>query len=262
MKHEFERPRRTAVMLDPHPLCHTALAEVLAPYNIDLVGATTSTCAARTLIQRHRPDLLVVEVDLPDARDEALDLIEDARGDAPDVTVVVLSATDDHLLVDTAFDRGASAYVLKTSDPHAIVAAIMQAFEPSLYLSRPRNGTTTSMGPVGGALARKLTRREVEILQLVSGGRSNREVAEILWVTDQTVKFHLANVYRKLGVRSRFEAAQWAREQGLVEALPATTNVVSLSSKANRSDGRSVLLPLHQPLSTPTLATEAGETSR
>jgi DNA-binding CsgD family transcriptional regulator len=61
-----------------------------------------------------------------------------------------------------------------------------------------------------------LTRREVEILRLVSGGRSNREVARMLWVTDQTVKFHLANVYKKLGVSGRAEAARWAWANGLL----------------------------------------------
>jgi len=64
----------------------------------------------------------------------------------------------------------------------------------------------------------RLTRREIEILRLVAEGRSNREVGQLLWVTDQTVKFHLANAYRKLGVRNRFEASQWAITRGLVKA--------------------------------------------
>lgn len=62
-----------------------------------------------------------------------------------------------------------------------------------------------------------LTRRELEVLRLVSRGATNRAVAATLWVTDQTVKFHLSNVYRKLGVRNRFEAARWAWENGLLE---------------------------------------------
>lgn len=62
-----------------------------------------------------------------------------------------------------------------------------------------------------------LTRRELEVLRLVSRGATNRAVAATLWVTDQTVKFHLSNVYRKLGVRNRFEATRWAWENGLLE---------------------------------------------
>ncbi len=62
-----------------------------------------------------------------------------------------------------------------------------------------------------------LTRREIEVLSLVSDGKSNKAVAATLWVTDQTVKFHLSNIYRKLAVRNRFEATRWARENGVLE---------------------------------------------
>ena len=64
MKHDFDRPRRKAVALDPHPLCHTALSTLLARFNIELVGAATSARTAQTLLQEHTPDLLVMEIDL------------------------------------------------------------------------------------------------------------------------------------------------------------------------------------------------------
>ena len=61
-----------------------------------------------------------------------------------------------------------------------------------------------------------LTRREAEILRLVAGGKSNQDVAKLLWITTHTVKFHLANAYRKLGLRNRIEASQWAFKNGLI----------------------------------------------
>jgi DNA-binding NarL/FixJ family response regulator len=263
MRHEHERPRRTAVMLDPHPLCHAALKSVLAQLNIELVGATTSIRTAETLLREHRPDLFVAELEFPGRREEALDAIELAHINEPDTTVIVLSAADEESVVDAAFDRGASAYILKTSDPDTIATAIAQAFEPSVYLSPPR-GDRAPLRPADGALLRKLTRREIEILQLVSGGRSNRQVAEILFVTDQTVKFHLANVYRKLGVRSRFDAARWAREQGLVDAA-GTENVVALpkpaAARAETSED-AVLVSLREQRAARKVATDGGETSR
>ena len=205
----FDRPRRKAVALDPHPLCHTALATLLARFDIDLVGAATSTRTAETLLQEHQPDLLVMEIDLAEGHEAALRMIlRERRARCPKLTVIVLSGTADRCVIDAAFDSGAAAYVLKTSDPDAIATAIRQAFEPSAL---PGTAAGASGPDDGQPAARKLTRRELEILQLVSGGRSNRQVAEILWVADQTVKFHLANIYRKLGVRSRFEAARWAR---------------------------------------------------
>ena len=86
----FDRPRRKAVALDPHPLCHTALATLLARFDIDLVGAATSTRTAETLLQEHQPDLLVMEIDLAEGHEAALrdDLeraqpMSEADGDRP-----------------------------------------------------------------------------------------------------------------------------------------------------------------------------------
>ena len=244
MKHDFDRPRRKAVALDPHPLCHTALSALLARFDIDLVGAATTTATAETLLQEHRPDLLVLDVDLTEGLEAALGIISSGRDRVPELTVIVLSGTDDRGVIDAALDCGAAAYVLKTSDPEAIATAIRQTFEPSVYLAPPQErarGATTDTD-----VLRKLTRRELEILQLVSGGRSNRQVAEILWVADQTVKFHLANIYRKLGVRSRFEAARWARENGLLDVVVESDTAAASEGNGNAGVSRA-LAPLRSP---------------
>jgi DNA-binding NarL/FixJ family response regulator len=246
MNHEFDRPRRKAVALDPHPLCHTALSTLLARFNIDLVGAATSTRTALALLEEHRPDLLVMEIDLPEGLEAALGIISGGRERSQELTVIVLSGTDDRAVIDAAFDCGASAYVLKTSDPEAIATAIRQAFEPSLYLARPKERTVPATDK---DVLRKLTRRELEILQLVSGGRSNRQVAEILWVADQTVKFHLANIYRKLGVRSRFEAARWARESGILDVVVEADPGIAMSEGNGNGGVTRALVPLRSPQS-------------
>lgn len=247
MEHQFSRSRRTAVALDPHPLCHAALAALLGRIDIDLVGAATSTCTALTLLQEHRPNLFVLDLDLPEGRDAALSLLSDRQVGALELTVIVLSGTDDRSIIDTAFDRGAAAYVLKSSDPDAIATAIRQVFEPSLYLATP-NEHLLAPTPENQDVLRKLTRRELEILQLVSGGRSNRQVAQILWVADQTVKFHLANVYRKLGVRSRFEAARWARDNGILDVVADNGEAISASEPVARSNGHraTALVPMRR----------------
>lgn len=264
MEHEFKRPRRTAVALDPHPLCHAALSTLLGRIEIDLVGAATSTSTAMTLLQEHQPDLLVMDVDLPEGRDAALRFLSEGPVEAPELTVIVLSGTDDRCVIDAAFDHGAAAYVLKSSDPDSIATAIRQVFEPSLYLARPKERALAPT-PESQDVLRKLTRRELEILQLVSGGRSNRQVAQILWVTDQTVKFHLANVYRKLGVRSRFEAARWARENGILDVVADTGEAISASEAAGKSNGHgaTAIVPLRRAAPRPRAAKERfGGTSR
>ena len=115
-----------------------ALSTLLDRIEIDLVGTATSTDEALALLQEHRPDLLVLEVDLPEGREAALRLISSGPRDVPDLTTVVLSGNEERSAIDAAFDRGAAAYVLKSSDPDTITTAIQQAFKPSLFLAQPR----------------------------------------------------------------------------------------------------------------------------
>ena len=277
MNHQLEATVRTAVLMEPHPFCHQAVGSLLGRCDTRLVGAATTASCTHALLEEHSPDVLVAELDLPEGRKAALGLIARARRANPSLIVIVLTAVDDRELVDAAFEAGASAYILKTTDPDSIATAIRQAFEPSIYLARPRDAkpateTATRVVP-------QLTRRELEILRLVSEGRSNRQVGQILWVTDQTVKFHLANIYRKLGVGSRHDAARWAQEQGVLEVPlepvgagdERSAEVVTISdgaangsgngngNGANAGHGHSTLpTPLRLRRSTPRLAPRGG----
>ena len=115
---------------------------------------------------------------------------------------------------------------MKTAHPDDVASAVRQAFDHSVYLAgspRPIGGgaapaqAPAAESPVG------LTRRELEILRLVAEGHSNSQLARMLWVTEQTVKFHLSNIYRKLGVANRTEASRWAQLNGLLsQQTPAS----------------------------------------
>jgi DNA-binding NarL/FixJ family response regulator len=238
MKHQLAGTGRTAVLMDPHPFCHTAIASLLTGCNTRVVGSATTASCTNALLEEHSPDVLVAELELPEGRKAALSLITRARRANPALTVIVLSGVDDAELIDAAFEAGASAYILKTTDPDCITTAIQQAFEPSIYLARPRE--TKSAVATATRVVPQLTRRELEILRLVSEGRSNRQVGQVLWVTDQTVKFHLANIYRKLGVGSRYDAARWAQEHGVLdvalEAEDVAGEVVSIGGTTANGD--------------------------
>ena len=104
--------------------------------------------------------------------------------------------------------------MLKRAEPEDLASAIRQVFARSLYLA---SSAAFQMTPNPEAIeAVGLTQREREILQLVSEGNTNGDVARILWVTEQTVKFHLANIFRKLNVTNRTQASRWAHTHGLV----------------------------------------------
>nr|MDQ4030143.1 response regulator transcription factor [Actinomycetota bacterium] len=134
---------------------------------------------------------------------------------------IVLSLYDDTDHIDAALAAGAVAYVIKTAQPEDLRSAIRQAFAHSVYLpGRPPAGAAPAPARLVPEDMPDLTRRELEILRLVAEGHSNTELAKMLWVTEQTVKFHLSNVYRKLGVGNRTEASRWAQLHGLLASSP------------------------------------------
>jgi DNA-binding NarL/FixJ family response regulator len=136
----------------------------------------------------------------------------------------VLSASSETADIDAAFASGAAAYVFKTARPEDVASAVRQAFDASVFLAPVHAAAMQQARP--GPRERDndpgLTKRESEILRLVSEGHSNNELARMLWVTEQTVKFHLSNIYRKLDVSNRTEAGRWAQTHGLLNTVHET----------------------------------------
>jgi DNA-binding NarL/FixJ family response regulator len=189
---------------------------------VEVLAKTTTGAEALGLVQRLRPDLLVTDIGAADGDRAGLGCLADARVRVPELRTVVLSLSEDASEIDAALQAGASAYVLKSAHPDDLASAVRQAFAHSVYFA-PRAGGWNGQALVRGtesADRAELTKREREILQLVAEGYSNAQLARMLWVTEQTVKFHLSNVYRKLDVSNRTEAARWAQVHGLV-AVPA-----------------------------------------
>jgi DNA-binding NarL/FixJ family response regulator len=203
-----------AVVFDPHPLWLEALEGVLARVGAKVVAKTTSAREALAAIEEHRPQLLTLELDSQPGEPTGLDVLWRAKELVPSLRAIVLSAHHDTDHIDRALAAGASAYVVKTAHPDDVASAVRQAFDHSVYLagtpSPPPRRSLATERPGG------LTRRELEILRLVAEGHSNAQLARMLWVTEQTVKFHLSNVYRKLEVANRTEASRWAQVHGLL----------------------------------------------
>jgi NarL family two-component system response regulator LiaR len=214
---------RTAVVLDQHPIWLEAVQAILERIDVDVVGKTTSGDEMVDLIDRFRPDVLVTSIELDDENLDGIAYLRVARERQPSLKPIMLSAYDDSEHIHAALEAGAVAYVVKTAHPDDFAAAIRQSFEHSVFMA----GTQVAAQPTGtpdvDTDARGLTRRELEILRLVAEGHSNAQLAKMLWVTEQTVKFHLSNIYRKLDVANRTEASRWAQVQGLLPSAPAAT---------------------------------------
>ncbi len=215
---------RSAVILDRHPLWLDALRRLLEErVGVKVVGQTTSCSSALALVEEHRPDVFVAGLEFVEPDAQGFDCLRQAREAAPEIKIVVVSAHDDQKYIEAAFAEGAAAYCVKTAEPDDLAAAIRQSFDHSIYIAgvrRSENGSRElSLRSIGEMP--ELTRRELEILQLVSEGHSNLQLARMLWVTEQTVKFHLSNIYRKLNVSNRTEASRWAQLHGLLSSGPS-----------------------------------------
>jgi DNA-binding NarL/FixJ family response regulator len=205
---------RTAILLDQHPLWLSALERILAHAGVTTVAKATTTSDALLLIDEHRPDLFVLDVDMDGSSPDGLSCLRQAVARVSSVKPVVVSASDELQQIEAALGAGAVAYVLKRAEPEDLASAIRQVFSRSLYLARGDG----FLRPTAPETAERvgLTRREREILQLVAEGNTNGQVARTLWVTEQTVKFHLANIFKKLHVTNRTQASHWAHAHGLL----------------------------------------------
>jgi DNA-binding NarL/FixJ family response regulator len=210
-----EPTSRTTLLVDEHPLWLDTIQQVVEPMQIRVLAKATRSSRALTFVSERAPDLLITGIRMPEGEMDGISLIREALQLAPTMKAIVLSMYEDRAHVEAAFAAGAFAYVLKGANPDDLRSAIRQAFEPSVFLAS--DFMSGSREPVEkGPVDAGLTRRELEILQLLAEGHSNADLAKMLWVTEQTVKFHLSNIYRKLGVANRTEASRWAQLNGLL----------------------------------------------
>jgi len=196
------------------------MEKLLAEVGVDVVGRTTAGDEAVRLVEEHRPDLLIAGVDVTSS-DEVTWIAKATQAHA-ELRAVVVDDNTNPEAIDGAFAAGAAVYCVKTAPQDDFSSAIRQVFERSIYLaSDARQAPATRQVVPMDPGVRDLTRRELEILRLVAEGYSNSQLAKMLWVTEQTVKFHLSNIYRKLDVANRTEASRWAQVNGL---LPSQRN--------------------------------------
>ena len=182
----------------------------LAADGLGAVGSGPKGSQGRPLVAGVRPDAVLLEWDRPER--DAARVIERLRSRFPEVVSVVLAGEARPSSVEQALAAGANAYISKEIEPALLGSEVRRAL------------TKRTLTPIGVAeapqldgRAGQLTEREIEIIRLIAEGSSNAETARQLFITEQTVKFHLTNLYRKLGVANRTEAAMFARLHGLVD---------------------------------------------
>jgi DNA-binding NarL/FixJ family response regulator len=179
--------------------------------DFEVVAEATTGSQILPLIRRTSPDVVLLDLRMPGV--DGLTALEQIRRDHPEVKVVILSASSDQQVIQAALAKGASAYVIKSVNPVDLASTIRQVMEGSVFhaVGLPAQGQASPATELG------LTAREVSILQALARGLSNQAIGKELFVAEQTVKFHLTNIYRKLEATNRTEAVRLAYQRGIVD---------------------------------------------
>lgn len=204
------------LIADDHPLMLAGVRRALERSDgIEVVGEAHSPSEAMRLIDRRRPGVVLMDLRMPGVR--GTEHIEEVRAKWPEVKVVVLSATEDRAAIDEALKAGASAFMVKSVSPSDIAPVLRQVVTGAIYHApsgpvgaRPGATLDEPRGP-------ELTERERGILSAAARGLTTAEISRELFISEHTVKFHLTNLYRKLGVSNRAAAVRFALDNGLAD---------------------------------------------
>ncbi|MDX6581476.1 MAG: hypothetical protein QOI10_660 [Solirubrobacterales bacterium] len=205
------------LIADDHGIVRSGLRMLLEQQDdIEVIGEAADGAEARDIAIRERPDLAILDVKMPKLT--GLQATREIREQAPDVDVLILSMYDDETYLFEALKAGASGYVLKTQADVDLLGAVraVERGEPFLTPDAQRALIKDVLGQ-GAGRTDELTPREEEVVKLVAEAHTNKEIAEILHLSEKTVENHRSNAMRKLGMRDRVELVRYAIRRGLIE---------------------------------------------
>jgi DNA-binding NarL/FixJ family response regulator len=189
---------------------------------VNVLGEARSATEAATLVGKLKPDVVVIDLNMPDVADGGT--LRRIAAASPEARIVVLTASTDKADVIKALEAGACGYILKDTQADELVGGIRQVAGSHVVLSRAAmqtlvasagSGDHTKDGLQTAVRRPELTRREMDVLRLVVDGQDNATIGLQLSISRHTVKQHVTNIFEKLGVRTRVEAAVYAVRAGL-----------------------------------------------
>lgn len=204
------------VLVDDHRVVQSGLRSYLGAFeDVEVVGAACSGEEALEKLEGWLPDVVVMDLRMPGGMD-GIEATRRVRALSPHTQVVVLTADPDDARVVAALRAGAIGYVRKDSDPEVFLAAVRAAARGQSVLDPGVAGSVLQELVRGGPLVEELSEREKDVLRQLAHGRTNREIAQALHVSEETVKTHVGNILSKLQLSHRTQAVVYAIKQGLV----------------------------------------------
>lgn len=210
------RERYTIVIVDDHPLFRRGVRELLdLEPGLDVVGEAGTRDEAVDLVRRWEPDLTILDLNMKGS--SGVEILSTLKEEDPSRRIVILTVSDSGRDLTACIEAGADGYFLKDMEPEEFLNSIRRTLEGKIVVDasmmafltsslRTKNKSTDADHPV-------LTERESEVLDLIAEGCPNKLIARRLDITEGTVKGHVKHLLKKLGCRSRVEAAVWAAQR-------------------------------------------------
>jgi DNA-binding NarL/FixJ family response regulator len=202
------------VIADDHRVVRVGLEQLLSTFDdIQAVGFAEGGEEAIALCMALDPDVLLLDLSMPDV--DGIEVTDQLRDTAPRTRVVVFTSFSDSERIVRALDAGAIGYLLKDAEPEEILAAIRAAARGESPIA-PRAAAELLADRKSRSPTVELTARELEVLRLVVDGLANKQIARRLGISEKTVKGHLTNLFQRIGVVDRTQAALWAERTGVL----------------------------------------------
>jgi DNA-binding NarL/FixJ family response regulator len=206
-----EPDRIRVFSVDDHPLLREGIAAIInSQADMTMVAQAATGRDAILLFRQHRPDVTLMDLRLPDL--SGIDALSAIVSEFPAARVVMLTTFEGDVEIQRALAAGARGYLLKNSRPNDLVEAVRQ-----VHAGRKRIPHEVAAQLAEHIADERLTEREVVVLQHVAGGNRNRDVAELLSISEETVKVHMKHIMEKLGASDRTGAVAIAVRRGIIQ---------------------------------------------
>ncbi len=206
-----DQTRIRVLSVDDHPLMSEGIAAIInSQPDMVLVSQAASGTEAIQLYREHQPDVTLMDLRLPDL--SGIDAMIAIRTEFPEARIIMLTTFEGDVEIQRALQAGARGYLLKNMPPNEIVDVVRQV----------RAGKKRVPPVVAAQIAEHmsdegLTAREIEVLRKVAGGNRNRDIGELLFISEETVKVHIKHIMDKLGAKDRTQAIAIAVRRGIIE---------------------------------------------